>query len=77
MRIVCHVHIDASAARCGGQIYDNERDLRYNLVPDLDVDHDNVLERLVRLVASDVLDRVDHVETGDRSAKYTEVYGQG
>lgn len=39
------------------------------LVPNLDVDHGDVLERLVGLVAPDVLDGVDDVETGDGAAE--------
>lgn len=39
------------------------------LVPNLDVDHYDILEWLVSLVASSVLDSVDHVETRDGSTE--------
>jgi len=39
------------------------------LVPNLNVDHHDILERFISLVASSILDGVDHVQTSDGSTE--------
>lgn len=71
MCIICRTHRRVSVKARTGTQRERKVDLQ-SLVPNLDVDHDHILEWLVRLVASDVLDRVDHVQTGDCAAKDAE-----